>query len=101
MPYIETRRRHHFDEDIASLCEELTKPDGVYTPAAVGEVNYVISKLVDGILGPEPRYADFNGVIGVLESAKLELYRRRVAPYEDEKKHEHGDVYQGKYRLRS
>lgn len=81
------------------MCEELTKPEGVYIPPLVGEVNYVISKLVDGILGPTPSYADFNAMIGVLESAKLELYRRRVAPYENEKINQHGDVYQGKHRI--
>jgi len=31
--------------------------------------------------------------VGVLECAKLELYRRIAAPYEDEKIVETGDVY--------
>jgi hypothetical protein len=30
--------------------------------------------------------------MGVLESAKLELYRRKIAPYEDDKIAENGDV---------
>jgi hypothetical protein len=34
-----------------------------------------------------------NEAIGVLECAKLELYRRVAAPYEDEKIAESGDVY--------
>ena len=33
-------------------------------------------------------------LIGVLECAKLELYRRVAAPYEDDKIDENGDVYQ-------
>ena len=44
-------------------------------------------------LGPSPRYRDFNAAIGVLECAKLELYRRAAATYEDAKLAEHGDVY--------
>jgi len=32
-------------------------------------------------------------VIGVLESVKMELYRRKIADYEDEKCEENGDVY--------
>jgi len=39
------------------------------------------------------RYAHLNEVVGVLECAKLELYRRVVAPYEDQKMTESGDVY--------
>jgi hypothetical protein len=39
------------------------------------------------------RYAHLNEAIGVLECAKLELYRRVAAPYEDEKITESGDVY--------
>ena len=39
------------------------------------------------------RYAHLNEAIGVLECAKLELYRRVAAPYEDEKIAESGDVY--------
>jgi len=31
--------------------------------------------------------------VGVLECAKMELYRRVAAPYEDKKKEENGDVY--------
>ena len=39
------------------------------------------------------RYAHLNEAIGVLECAKLELYRRVAAPYEDGKRAETGDVY--------
>ena len=42
------------------------------------------------------RYAHLNEALGALESAKLELYRRLAAPYEDEKKSETGDVYRAR-----
>lgn len=38
------------------------------------------------------RYQTYNDIIGALENCKLELYRRRVAPYEDKKIKENGDV---------
>lgn len=80
MPYIEESRRRELEE-------------GWVAPRNVGELNYVITKLAIEFLGTNPHYEDFNGVIGVLESAKLELYRRAVAPYEDYKRDENGDVY--------
>jgi hypothetical protein len=62
-------------------------------PRTAGELNYAITRLVLGFLGPSPRYQNFNDAIGALEGAKLELYRRVVAPYEDRKIVENGDVY--------
>ena len=37
-------------------------------------------------------YATLNEVIGVLECAKLELYRMVAAPYEDEKRIMNGNI---------
>jgi len=39
------------------------------------------------------KYDDYNTLIGVLENIKLELYRRKIIPYEDIKIKENGDVY--------
>lgn len=70
-------------------------------PDGAGELNYAVTKLVDAYLSRaaerdgRTRYAHLNEVIGVLECAKLELYRRVAAPYEDEKIEENGDVYTG------
>lgn len=63
-------------------------------PVTPGELNYAITKLiVDYFDRTKPDYAGINEVIGVLECAKLELYRRVAAPYEDTKCAENGDVY--------
>lgn len=63
-------------------------------PTTAGELNYAVTSLVwDYIKGEGISYAIFNEVIGVLECAKLELYRRQVAVYEDRKRIENGDVY--------
>ncbi|MFA4972363.1 MAG: hypothetical protein WC683_07095 [bacterium] len=63
--------------------------------ATAGELNYAITVLVDRFLDIKGglSYAAINEVIGVLECAKLELYRRLAAPYEDAKCRENGDVY--------
>ena len=61
-----------------------------------GELNYVVTRIVDRYLVDKGgiRYAHLNEAIGALECAKLELYRRLAAPYEDEKIRESGDVYE-------
>ena len=87
MPYINPDKRAAFD----SL---LDKFHGIIWSG--GELNYVITRLVDDVLasfGGPAGYEDYNAMIGVLECAKLELYRRRVAPYEDKKMLENGDVF--------
>ena len=80
MPYIEQELR-----------EVLEKAD----PHFPGELNYVITQVIlryfrnRGAIS----YSAINEVIGVLECAKLELYRRVAAPYEDKKIIQNGDVY--------
>jgi len=58
-------------------------------------VTYLVKRYLSDLAGGADRitYAEYNAAIGVLESAKLELYRRMVAPYEDGKREENGDVY--------
>jgi hypothetical protein len=57
-----------------------------------GALTYLIYRLCLDALPDEPRYRDFHAVLGALEAAKLEFYRRQVAPYEDGKIRENGDV---------
>jgi hypothetical protein len=59
-----------------------------------GELNYMITKLIDEYITIHKKsYSVLNEVIGALECAKIELYRRIAAPYEDIKISENGDVY--------
>jgi hypothetical protein len=64
-------------------------------PQDPGELNFAITVLVDSYLQGKGgiRYSHLNEVIGAIDCAKLELYRRVAAPYEDEKIAENGDVY--------
>ncbi len=62
-------------------------------PANAGELQYVFAILIKGYLGSEYRYQDLNDVMGALAGAQMEFYRKVVAPYEDKKIAENGDVY--------
>lgn len=68
---------------------------GPVSPAAsIGELNYRICKEVIAYLeNHHISYAVYNEIIGVLECAKLEVYRRKVAPYEDTAIAKNGDIF--------
>ena len=81
MPYIKKDRRI-----IYSQPQQLMAKDA-------GELNFLITKLIHGYLDKNGIcYQRFNDIIGALEGAKLEIYRRRIALYEDVKIKENGDV---------
>lgn len=62
--------------------------------ASEGTLNFAITTLVTAFLGEHGlSYRNINGVVGALECAKMELYRRVAAPYENTKIEHHGDVY--------
>lgn len=66
------------------------------SPETVGELNYFVTVLLlDYLWRKGWSYTTYNEVVGVLECAKLEMYRRRVAPYEDTKCTINGDVFDG------
>ena len=81
MPYVKLERR--VDLDYAKDY-----------PQVAGELNYVITSACTGYLARKGlSYTTINDIIGALEGAKLEFYRRVAAPYEDNKIKENGDVY--------
>lgn len=91
MPYIKQDRREVFDPEIGVLVDKLTNHSN--TEPASGEVNYVISKLLVGILRKRgTSYGLANLLHGALVCVQLEFYRRWVAPYEDIKIKENGDI---------
>lgn len=82
MPYISQTDRH------ALWTDDERK---VSTP---GELNYVLTGVISEYLVDNGEsYQSYNDIIGALEGAKLELYRRKIVPYEDKKIEENGDVY--------
>ena len=63
-------------------------------PSHPGELNYAITKmLVQYIDNPGLSYHVINDILGALEGAKLEFYRRVAVPYENSKLAINGDVY--------
>jgi len=65
----------------------------VYNMHCAGDLNYTITRLCHEYVKKfGEKYQTYNDIMGVLEGAKLELYRRKIAPYEDLKIAENGDV---------
>jgi hypothetical protein len=63
-------------------------------PVNAGELNYTFTKIILSYIQLKSEsYQTYNDIIGALEGAKLELYRRKIAPYENKKIQENGDVY--------
>jgi Domain of unknown function (DUF6899) len=81
VPYVKRERRPFLDSG-TPYCQ------------GAGELNYVLTRACITYLHDHGvTYATFNDIIGALECAKLEMYRRRVSPYENLKIEENGDVY--------
>lgn len=95
MPYIKKERRDEFHYDFRAPYDfDGHAEETPETPKNAGELNYLITLLCKGYLFEHGlSYANINSVMGALECAKLEFYRRIVVPYEDKKIKENGDVY--------
>ena len=79
MPYIFQHRRQELAQGSAA--------------ESAGELNYLITMTCHAYMRRNGiSYQKYNDVIGALEGAKLEFYRRQVTPYEDIKIKENGDV---------
>lgn len=78
MPYIKQERRDDLQYD---------------PPTNAGELNYVLTMIVKDYFNTHQNYQGINDIVGALEGAKLEFYRRVVAGYEDIKIEQNGDVY--------
>jgi len=93
MPYIPQEDRQSLEHQLQELTVRLaTNPEEF-----AGRMNYALSALINGIIKERGvSYTVINDIIGVLESVKLELYRRVAIPYEDSKIKENGDVYNQK-----
>lgn len=81
MPYIEQSRRFIWASPPARA-------------ESTGELNYIFTQIINQYrLWHGDSYSTFNDILGALEGAKLEFYRRVVVPYEEKKREENGDVY--------
>ena len=84
MPYIKKERRKVFDDLLKELALEVQNE---------GELNYCIYKLASLIIDRiGESYSNLSMCSSAMEHAKLEWYRRKLAPYEDKKIEENGDI---------
>lgn len=59
-----------------------------------GELNYAVTEIIAAYFKNNgENYNAINDIMGALEGAKLEFYRRVAIPYENKKIKENGDVY--------
>ncbi|SNS80066.1 hypothetical protein SAMN05421640_1285 [Ekhidna lutea] len=82
MPYIKQEDRPKLDQ----LVEQM-KEAGI---AANGDLNYLLYAFCKRHVSPS--YNNYKNFIGELNQCATEIERRILAPYEDEKMRENGDV---------
>jgi hypothetical protein len=84
MPYIPENRREFFDNLLRQCAGHVQNE---------GELNYCFYKLATLLIEKTGEsYANLSMCSSAMEHAKLEWYRKRLAPYEDRKIAEHGDI---------
>lgn len=84
MPYISPERRAVFDEHIENIAKNLQSG---------GEINYCVYRLcLEFIKSKGMSYTTSMVPFSALGAAQMELYRQIIAPYEDQKIAENGDV---------
>ena len=90
MPYIKKKDRQEIKEVVLNR-----EPYSFgYMLKNPGEVNYVISSILNGYIEKKGiSYSTFNEIMGILECIKQEIYRRQISPYEDKKINENGDIF--------
>lgn len=82
MPYINPKDRAMLEPNIKTYAE------------TAGELNFQITRLITEYLEHRGlNYQTCNDIVGALDGAKVEFQRRVVAPYEDKKIEQNGDVY--------
>jgi len=89
MPYIDKQSRIKFETILQDFEETLKEND-----LSAGDMNYLISSMLHKYSTKnEPNYSKYNEIIGLLECAKMEFYRRLISNYEDVKINTNGDVF--------
>lgn len=84
MPYILAEDREELDNTIDRLADSMRTR---------GEFNYAITRLIHNYINRAGlKYDNLNDAMGILECAKLELYRHVCGPYEDTKIEANGDI---------
>lgn len=81
MPYIPLNRRQAI-----MIKDEI--------PKTAGELNYQLSMMIRMYYESKGEsYQTYNDILGVLSAISHELYRRKIAPYEDKAIERNGDAF--------
>lgn len=88
MPYIKPKYRPEIDKTLEPLLEHLNtlpleKQDGAFS--------YTVTRILNSLYSKD-NYFTLNRSMGSLSAVQDEWYRRKIAPYEDRKIQENGDV---------
>lgn len=93
MPYVRQEIRKEFDTDIDNLLGAILRYEVYHQSEHIdGIMNYIITRLINEVYN-EDNYFILNRAKGVLTCASDEFTRRRIIPFEEEKKKVNGDVY--------
>ena len=96
MPYIIPDRRnsiveHIYEEDSFAT---VTHSVGKHCENG-GDLNYAITEIISAYMHKHGlRYQNISDVVGALEGAKQEFFRKVVNPYEKIKEQENGTIYE-------
>ncbi len=92
MPYIKQEIREEVDNSISDIVD-FVRQWKIEHPSSSqdGILNYIITRIVVESMLPL-NYSSGSDMIKTFECAKLEVYRRLIAPYECEKADQNGDL---------
>ncbi len=93
MTYIIDDKRRVIDPALYGVVDALRQLECDYPEGSFeANINYVVTRLLVLAYG-KTSYDDINDVVGALECAKLEFYRRKAGPFSDQEAFVNGDVY--------
>jgi hypothetical protein len=88
MPYIDQKSRKNIEPELNALIKKIK---AIPVEKIDGNLNYCICRMLKELYPAS--YYNYNRMMGVITCIQQEVYRRLVAPYEDKKKSENGDVF--------
>ena len=83
MPYVTKERRYDLDPVVDEMVEAQVE--------ANGDLNYILYYYCKNFISPS--YNNYKNFIGELNECVTEIRRRILAPYEDKKIKENGDIW--------
>lgn len=94
MPYIKQELRDDIDDSLRELIDDIRSCAYADDRDTLkGVLTYVLTSLLINILTEHGlSYSRFSDIVGTLECAKMEIYRRAIASYEDYCVQNNGDI---------